>query len=132
MIPLVKRMVQGSTNMACLNPYSRLYRYWILFLICYIEVAICFCIEMMGGLQNNFIKVFKIDAKQYNILFSAYTWPDILLSIVGAIIIDRFIGKRIGLMVIATSLVVGIMIFITGLYNNIVISHWLLVGLLWG
>ena len=73
---------------------------------------------MMGGLQSNFIKVFKIDAKQYNILFSAYTWPDFLLSIVGAIIIDRFIGKRIGLMVIATSLVVGIMIFITGLYNN--------------
>ena len=73
---------------------------------------------MIGGLQSNLIKVFKIDAKQYNILFSAYTWPDLLLSIVGALIIDRFIGKRIGLMVAVTNLVVGIMIFITGLYNN--------------
>ena len=102
----------------CLDPHSRLYKYWILILICYIRSATYFCIEMVGGLQNKFIKIFMIDDKLYNIMFSAYTWPDFLLSVAGAVIIDRYIGKRIGLMIAVTNLVIGLLVFTTGIFQN--------------
>lgn len=55
-----------------------------------------FCVEMIGGLQATIIRVTGINSTKYNILFSGYAWPDIIMSIVGGLVIDRIVGMRAG------------------------------------
>ena len=79
----------------------------MLVLLCYMKLATFFCIEIPSGLQGTIIRVFKITAKEYNLLFSAYTWPDIVMSIVGGIVIDRVIGVRAGYLIATVVAIVG-------------------------
>ena len=57
--------------------------------------------------KGTIIRVFKVTAKEYNLLFSAYTWPDIVMSIVGGIVIDRVIGLRAGYLIVTVVAIVG-------------------------
>ena len=100
--------------MSACSPYSPFYRYIILFLICYMKFALFFCIEMPSGLQNTLVNVFKIDAKQYNILFSSLTWADVILSVIGGLLIDKVIGIRRGALLFSVIAVLGKLVFIAG------------------
>ena len=51
------------------------------------------CCRKAGGIENTIIQVMRIDATQYNLLFSAYTWLNIILCLIGGIVIDRFLGE---------------------------------------
>ena len=71
---------------------------------------------MPSGLQGTIVRVFKISAREYNLLFSAYTWPDVFLSLVGAILIDRVIGLRTGFFVVTVTAILGKAIFTLGVF----------------
>ena len=108
-----------------MNPNGRCYRYLVLFLLCYISATQYLCIEMPSGLQGTIIKTFKISAKEYNILFSAYTWPDIFFSILGGILIDRFIGLRAGYIILTVVVIIGQGILTTGAFLD---SYFIMVA----
>ena len=74
---------------SCLcDPHRIPYRYIILILLCYIQGTTLYAVEKLGGIENTIIQVMRIDATQYNLLFSAYTWPNIILCLIGGIVSD--------------------------------------------
>ena len=73
---------------------------------------------MPSGLQGTIVKVFKLTARKYNLLFTAYTWPDVFLSLVGAILIDRVIGLRTGFFVVTVTAILGKAIFTLGAFMD--------------
>ena len=71
---------------------------------------------MPSGLQGTIMRAFKLNSRQYNLLFSAYTWPDVFLSLVGSILIDRVVGLRTGFFVVTVIAILGKAIFTLGAF----------------
>ena len=102
---------------SCLcDPHRIPYRYIILILLCYIQGTTLYAIEKLGGIENTIIQVMRIDATQYNLLFSAYTWPNIILCLIGGIVIDRFLGLSRGLVLLTLLSLLGEIIFVVGAF----------------
>ena len=58
----------------------------------------------------------RIDATQYNLLFSAFTWPNIILCLIGGIVIDRFLGLSRGFILVTLLSLLGEIIFVVGAF----------------
>lgn len=102
-----------------IDPNGRCLRYTILIGLCYINIAQFFCIEVPSGLQSTVITTFKISSKQYNMLFSSYTWPEIIMSTVGGVLTDRVIGTRAGYLLFVFITVLGQGLFAAGAFLNV-------------
>ena len=100
------------------NPKFRTYRYIIAILVSIIQGIFVLCIDYPVGLQTVIIQVMQIDIKQYNLIFSAYTWFDIGMSIAGSIMVDTFLGRRIGLILFTVVLLIGQLFISSGAYIN--------------
>ena len=48
-----------------------------------------------------------VDNTQYNLLYSLYSWPNVILSLIGGVLIDRWIGVRIGTVLFSVLVTVG-------------------------
>ena len=102
---------------SCLcDPHRIPYRYIILILLCYIEGTTMYAIEKLGGIENTIIQVMRIDTTQYDLLFSAFTWPNIILCLVGGIVIDRLLGLRYGFLLVTVMSILGEIIFAVGAF----------------
>ena len=100
------------------NPRNTPYRYFILVLLFLSYASTYFVIELPSGLQITIMEVMNINAKQYNLLFSVYTWPDLILSVFGGILIDRVIGLRAGILLLSLLTLIGQTIFTVGMFIN--------------
>ena len=102
---------------SCLcDPQQIPYRYIILILLCYIQGTTIYAIEMLGGIENTIIQVMRINATQYNLLFSAFTWPNIILCLIGGIVIDMFLGLSRGFILVTLLSLLGEIIFVVGAF----------------
>ena len=101
-----------------LDPKRRPYRYLIGMLASIIDAFVFFCIYFPAGMQSTVINIMELDNTQYNLIFSAYSWPDIVMSIVGTVIIDKYLGMRRGLCVFTCILLAGQSIICVGAYTN--------------
>ena len=109
---------------SCCDPShsARVYRYAIAFFIFLANTCLFFAVELPSGLQKIILNVLDIDAKQYNLLFSISTWPDVVLSVFGGLLVDRVIGIRVGVLLVAVVGVVGKAIFtIGGFFSSYVV-----------
>ena len=48
-----------------------------------------------------------VDTTQYQLLYSVYSWPNIILSVFGGFLIDRLLGIRWGAILFATFVCLG-------------------------
>ena len=108
---------------SCLcDPHRIPYRYIILILLCYIQGTTMYVKETLGGIENTIIQVMRIDATQYNLLFSAFIWPNIILCLIGGIVIDRFLGLSRGFILVTLLSLLGEIIFVVGAFvDNFVV-----------
>ena len=113
-----KKEHDESALISCLSKGSC--RYLILFLLCYSYGSIIYGFEMLGGIQNTIIKVMRLDSSQYALLYSAFTWPSVIICLIGGLIIDRVLGVRTGLIASCIACFVGQTVLAIGAaYNNI-------------
>ncbi len=89
------------------DPNQRPYRYAIAILLSLIQGVSSYTSELPGGLQAAMIRVMRLDDAHYNMIFSAYTWADIVMSLVGSVIVNQYIGIRIGFVVFLTIILSG-------------------------
>ncbi len=54
-----------------------------------------------------YLQVMKVDFSQYNLMYSLYSWPNVILSLIGGVLIDRFLGVRIGTVVFSSFVTLG-------------------------
>lgn len=108
------------------DPNCRPYRYTIAILVSMVEGILTYCCQYPAGIQSTMIRVMNLDNTHYDMFFSAYTWPDIIMSIMGTVVIDRFLGIRKGIVLFTVIVLIGQIIVSIGAYTNV--FHIMLVG----
>ena len=100
------------------DPNCRPYRYVIAILLSYILGVLSFCYDIPGGIQSTMIKVMKIDSVQYNLISTGYSWPNIIMSLIGTFIVDQFFNIHVGFVFFGTIVFLGQLIVSLGAYMN--------------
>lgn len=81
-------------------------RWLALALACLNCLGSYFCFDNPQSLQTAIIEKFDISSFQFNLLYSVYAFPNIILPFVGGIIIDK-LGVRVGVALFSFILIVG-------------------------
>ncbi len=87
-------------------------------LVCIIQGLMIYCVQFPISLEPILISVMNMDYSQYNAIFSAYTWCDIVMSIVGSILVNKYLGVRFGLVLFTTIFMFGQVLISIGAYYN--------------
>lgn len=110
-------------NKDILVPYVRLMTCicFILFQInvCfYSYIASYFCYDNPGALQDNFKADLNLSTTQFAMLYSIYSWPNVILCFIGGFLIDRVFGIRLGTIIYMFILMIGQLVFAFGATVN--------------
>ncbi len=89
------------------DPNHRPFRYAIAMLLSVVGGILYYTSELPGGLQAAIIRVMRLDDAHYTMIFSAFTWADIVMSVVGSVIVNQYIGIRIGFVLFLTIVLLG-------------------------
>ena len=98
------------------------YRYAIAILLSFVVGILYYISELPGGLQAAIIRVMRLDDAHYTMIFSAFTWADIVMSLVGSVIVNQYIGIRIGFVLFLTIVFSGQLLCAVG---GFVDSFWI-------
>ncbi len=113
-----KVVSQRSLSSYLLDPNYRPYRYLIGLVVSLIDAIVFFSVNFPAGMQSTIINVMELDNTQYDLIFSAYSWPDIVMSILGTVIVDKYLGMRRGICIFSCILLTGQSIMCVGAYTN--------------
>ena len=80
-----------------------IYRWLALALICFLVCGSYFCYDNPATLQIAIMETFDVSVAQYSLLYSIYSFPNIIIPIFGGKLIDKY-GK--GKCLITTTLLV--------------------------
>ncbi|XP_026281506.1 major facilitator superfamily domain-containing protein 1 [Frankliniella occidentalis] len=116
---------QGCGGSSCCNPKSCIYRFCGLVLMCLLGFGSYFCYDNPAALQDNFMQDLKINTSQFVYLYSWYSWPSVVLCVVGGFLMDRVFGIRLGTVIFALLVVIGVSIVALGAILN---KFWLMVA----
>ncbi|XP_077286866.1 lysosomal dipeptide transporter MFSD1-like [Arctopsyche grandis] len=114
----------GCCSRSVCNPNHTCYRYIALIFMCFLGTGSYFCYDNPGALQDKFKDDLKMTTTQFVLLYSIYSWPNVVLSFVGGFLIDRVFGLRIGAILYMGILLIGALLFAFGGYIN---TFWLMV-----
>lgn len=85
--------------------------------ICLISASY-FCYDNPGALQDNFKSDLDLTTTQFAMLYSIYSWPNVILCFIGGFLIDRVFGIRLGTIIYMFILMIGQLIFAFGTTTN--------------
>lgn len=105
------------------DPSRPLHRFLALIFMCLLGFGSYFCYDSPGALQDNFKSDLNISAKEFMLLYSIYSWPNVILCFIGGFLIDSVFGIRLGTNIYMGLTLIGQCIFATGgLYD----AFWLM------
>ena len=110
---------------AFLHPSRLTYRYILLVLLCAAKMGIVYSIDLPAALETTIINVMRVTITQYELLYSLYAWPNVVLVVIGGVLIDRLLGLRLGLILFVILSCVGQLLVAMGGYMNL---FWLMVA----
>ena len=96
------------------NTYSCL----LLVLLSVAKFVTFYVYESPGSLEDKIINVLQVDTFTYDLLFSAVSWPNIVLCWIGGVVLDKCLGLRVGLVVVASVCTVGQLLATVGVFLN--------------
>ncbi|KAH8390743.1 hypothetical protein KR215_001666 [Drosophila sulfurigaster] len=108
----------------CCMPSSTCHRFLALIFMCLLGFGSYFCYDNPGALQTVFKRDLDLSATQFTLIYSIYSWPNVVLCFVGGFLIDRLFGIRLGTIIYMLILLVGQLIFASG---GILDAFWLMI-----
>ena len=81
-----------------------------------------FCYDNPGALQNNFINDLQMSNSKFVLLYSIYSWPNVVLCFIGGFLLDSLFGIRLGTIIYMGLALIGQLIFAAGGYIDMFIS----------
>ena len=100
------------------------YRYVILILVCTVKFSQNYIFDIPAGLEQVIIQTLNIDVSRYALLYSIYSWPNVVFTVVGGILVDQFLGARLGLLLFMVVSTIGQLVMALGGFFN---TFWLMV-----
>lgn len=106
--------LSGCGATACCNPHRALHRYLALCFICLLSFGSYFCYDNPAALQSQIKQTLDLDTQEFMVLYSIYSWPNVVLCFFGGFLIDRVFGIRLGTLIFSSFLIVGQSMFALG------------------
>ena len=78
-----------------------------LILMCLLGFGSYFCFDNPGALQTSIKDAMHINTYQFSNLYSWYSWPNVVLPIVGGYLMDSVFGIRLGTVIFAVFICLG-------------------------
>ncbi|XP_063696106.1 major facilitator superfamily domain-containing protein 1-like isoform X1 [Culicoides brevitarsis] len=120
----LQEVLTGCGATACCNPSAGFHRFIALILMCLVGFASYFCYDNPGALQDNFKSDLGLSTTQFVVLYSIYSWPNVILCFIGGFLMDRVFGIRLGTIIYMFILMVGQLVFAIG---GLIDAFWLMV-----
>lgn len=114
----------SENTQSCCYPGHTCYRFIALVFMCFMGFGSYFCYDNPGALQDNFKADLHMSTTQFVLLYSIYSWPNVILCFIGGYLIDRVFGVRLGTIIYMVILLIGAILFAMGGYTNL---FWLMV-----
>ncbi|CAB4053954.1 Major facilitator superfamily domain-containing protein 1 [Lepeophtheirus salmonis] len=95
----------------------------VLFFISFLVFGSYYCYDNPGPLQDVLRKKVGLSQFEFGNLYSVYSWPNVILPIVGGYLIDAVVGLRVGSVLFAGFVLLGQLIFAAGGYLEL---YWLM------
>ena len=114
----------GDAVVTCWDPRAPFYRYFALIFICLLTFGPYFCYVLPGALEKEFERDLAIDTTQFTVFVSLYSWPNVVLCLVGGYLVDNVLGIRFGAILFSLFVTVGQLLFAYGAFvNNLSIMY---------
>lgn len=123
-VPNENREEEEVEPKGCCDPRTPGQRFLGLMLMCLLGFGAYFCYDGPGALQNHFHSDMDLTTSEFVLLYSLYSWPNVISCFFGGFLIDRVFGIRLGTCIYATLVVIGQLIFAFG---GILNAFWLMV-----
>lgn len=114
----------GCGASMCCNPTHTVHRFIALIFMCLLGFGSYFCYDNPGALQEVFRKDLDLSTTQFTLIYSIYSWPNVVLCFVGGFLIDRVFGIRLGTIIYLFVLLVGQLLFASG---GILGAFWIMI-----
>jgi len=108
----------------CCMPSSTSHRFLALIFMCLLGFGSYFCYDNPAALQEDFKRDLNLTSTEFTLVYSIYSWPNVILCFLGGFLIDRVFGIRLGTIIYMLVLLVGQLIFATG---GILDTFWLMI-----
>ncbi|XP_043680857.1 major facilitator superfamily domain-containing protein 1-like isoform X2 [Vespula pensylvanica] len=105
------------------SPKKLPYRFLGLALMCLLGFGSYFCFDNPGALQDNFKTDLQMSTSKFVLLYSIYSWPNVILCFIGGFLLDSVFGVRLGTIIYMGLTLIGQLIFATGATIN---AFWLM------
>nr|XP_050864062.1 major facilitator superfamily domain-containing protein 1-like isoform X3 [Vespula vulgaris] len=105
------------------SPKKLPYRFLGLALMCLLGFGSYFCFDNPGALQDNFKTDLQMSTSKFVLLYSIYSWPNVILCFIGGFLLDSVFGVRLGTIIYMGLTLIGQLIFATGAMVN---AFWLM------
>jgi MFS family permease len=102
----------------CCDPRGSLHRFVALIFMCFLGFGSYFCYDNPAALQDQIKRDLNITTTQYTLLYSMYSWPNVVLCFVGGFLIDRVFGIRLGTNIYMGLTLLGQVVFASGVLFN--------------
>jgi len=106
--------LEGWEGNCLCHPQALLHRVLALVLVCLLGFGSYFCFDNPGALQSELKEAMNITTAQFANLYSWYSWPNVVLPIIGGFLMDRVFGIRLGTMLFAFIIILGQIVFSLG------------------
>jgi MFS family permease len=106
----------GCAGSCFCHPTAIVHRMLALFLMCMLGFGSYFCFDNPGALQREIKDAMDISTYQFANLYAWYSWPNVLLPIVGGYLMDSVFGIRIGTIIFAMFIILGQALFACGAF----------------
>lgn len=108
----------------CCMPSSTGHRFMALIFMCLLGFGSYFCYDNPAALQTVFKRDLDLTSTQFTLIYSIYSWPNVILCFLGGFLIDRLFGIRLGTIIYMLILLVGQLIFASG---GMLGTFWLMI-----
>jgi len=96
------------------DPRSFFHRLMALILMCLLGFGSYFCFDNPGALQTPIKDAMHVSTYQFSNLYAWYSWPNVVLPIIGGYLMDSVFGIRLGTIIFAIFICIGQVIFALG------------------
>ncbi|KAK7593110.1 hypothetical protein V9T40_007862 [Parthenolecanium corni] len=108
----------NSQRVTLSHPNHWLQKIVALSLMCVLGFGSYFCYDNPGALQDFFESDLHLKTSEFMLLYSWYSWPNIIMCSVGGLLIDGVFGIRLGTCIYALLVVIGQLLVAGGAFYN--------------
>ncbi|CAF4169532.1 unnamed protein product [Adineta steineri] len=107
-------LVDQNSNNKILDPRGRYLRWVAMIFMCFLPFGAYYCDDNPAGLQDVMKEDLKISSSTFTSFYSWYSWPNVIMSAVGGVLIDKWLGVARGATIFCSIVVVGQLVFGVG------------------